>query len=100
MLYIANIKKRYFDTVLENGTILNIEAPSVRNVTTLTDIVKNPKDYGMNEVIELVSEIMSSNKENVPVTKAYIIDNFSYDTLREFISAYMKWVKTGERSPN
>lgn len=100
MLYIANIKKRYFDLMLKDGAVLKVAAPSFRDISELEEIETKATNKTVNDLINLMSNILSNNQQEKEITPEYIIENFDYDQIAIVIGKYIEWVRTGLQDPN
>lgn len=86
---IASVKTRYFE--FENpagGGVLHIEPPKVKTVAKMQKI----DDTDMEAFVDIVSKIISKNKEGYKMTAEAVQEAMDMDQMMGFFSAFMDWL--------
>lgn len=85
-----------FKFILNNGTTLTINPPSVRLWYGKYAIAKTD-----NALFEAIAEICNNNDEKIPVTVDYLLDNFTVTDLQRFTAKFPKWINAErDNDPN
>lgn len=101
------LKKRYLSVTLpdEKKTKLMISTPTKKVLDSFLNMqsLVNAEDLGdqaINEIYELVTKIMSYNKNGIKITKDMIEELFDFEDIIIFITAYSEFISEIANSKN
>lgn len=84
-----------FKFMLDNGTTLTINPPSVRLYQKYAGAKSETVLFG------IIAEICNNNDEKIPVTVDYLLDNFTITDIHRFTAEFPKWISdTHDSDPN
>ena len=72
---------------------LNIYPPKIKILRKIGEMADD--DYS--SLIEIISEILSKNKEKITVSAEIIEDLFDLSDISDFISDFMDWIKSNKK---
>lgn len=95
MLDVNSLITRYFELKL-NGSVIEVEPPTVKMIKKLMEVQKN-NDYEGS--IEILSRILSKNRQNKEIS-TQLLDAISIDTINEIAQEYFMWLQKVKQHPN
>ena len=86
---ITSVKPRFFDFVKPDGKgIIHIEPPTVKTVAQM----QNMDNTNMDAVSEMVSKIISKNKEGYKISTDDVQDVMTVEQMLDFLTHYFDWL--------
>lgn len=85
---------RRFEFILDNGTKLTIQPPTLRMYYKELLTAQNDP-----QLFQAVADICNRNDENIPVNQEFVIDNFTTDDFSRFMKELPAWINN-ERNSN
>jgi hypothetical protein len=89
---------RYFPIKI-GDKLFEIEPPKLKTLRKFENMNSNGNDTTQ-ELSEMISEILSKNKQKYKVDVDFVEENFEIDTIFEFLHLYFKWVGKAHNDPN
>ena len=87
---------RRFEFILDNGTKLTIQPPTLRMYYKELLTAQNDP-----QLFQAVADICNRNDENIPVNQEFVIDNFTTDDFSRFMKELPAWINNERHSnPN
>lgn len=97
----GKMKRSFLTTKLKNGKTLIINMPMKRTFEKMNDMQELEDDslaYGA--IVDLVAEILSNNKNKIPVSKEEIENDYDLEEMVEFIKTYGEFASSLSNDPN
>ena len=97
MYSFSNLPKRHLtiEHPWQPGTVLHLEPPTLRIVRDLES------GQDVEGVVQTAADILSRNREGLPVTAEEVLTHLDYDQLRSFLAHYRRWLTdTRSSDPN
>lgn len=91
MFEINGVPTRYFELKTPEGRVLHIEPPKLKTLNRLSNWYKR-KGLDVRETCELVSIIISKNREQYRVKADIIMEWLDPDQLAAFLGEFLDWV--------
>lgn len=85
---------RRFEFILDNGTKLTIQPPTLRMYYKELLTAQNDP-----QLFQAVADICNRNDEKIPVNQEFVIDNFTTDDFTRFMKELPAWINN-ERNSN
>lgn len=98
MFDISSLNRRYFDICI--GTLkLSIEPPKLKILRRLEKLF-NINENKTEELINILSVILSKNKTGFKVSEDFIEQNFNTDEIAGLLEVYFNWLNETVNDPN
>lgn len=99
MLNFQKRKKKYFDITLHDGTELQIPTPTMVVFDAMKEISENPSDVDSDQLKDLLSTILSTNRAGLEITGEHLKE-FDSNDIKDFFLEYVKFVQGVLSDPN
>lgn len=97
MIDFSKIAQRTLEVRLNEKVAIHLTPPKVKLLTKMNEIA-NSED--MQDIVSLLSEMLSKNTEGKKISKAWIEDNFTIDEIVLMFREYVAWIENIKKSPN
>lgn len=90
------IKRSYMTVVLpdEEQTTLHVGVPKKKTILRFSELQQEmTKDRAIDGLHEIMSDILSCNRENITVTPEQAAEWFEYEDMVEFFKVFSKFIK-------
>ena len=99
----GKLKRSFYTTTLNDGTTLIVNMPEKRvfeRMQSITD-VEEDEDVRYNDLLTLLAEILSNNKERKKITAEYLAEeNYDIEEAVAYLKDYGEFVNSLKNNPN
>ena len=81
----------------ENDITLNVESPKLKTYKKFQELDNNAQ---IDEIIDIISCILSKNREHKTITAEFIEDTFDTDDMLNFFEDFTAFIAENKNSPN
>lgn len=99
MLDFQKRKRKYFDVVLHDGTLLKVPPPTVKVFEDIQEIAVDPQSTTPNQLTNLARAVLNTNKAGVQITDEQI-SAFDFDEITELFTGYANFITEALSDPN
>lgn len=99
MLDFQKRKKKYYELILHDGTMLLLPTPTMEMFETMKEVGPDPRKVEKEQLYAVIGAILRDNKYKIEISDEQV-QTFDYEDMYALLSEYLQFVNEVLSDPN